>query len=53
LADERPPGWLIGDMPGWFKSLAKLKNIADRENAKVIFGHNPEVFAQYAGEVHG
>ncbi|WP_299979803.1 N-acyl homoserine lactonase family protein [Desulfobacula sp.] len=51
--DQRAPGWLIRDMPGWFRSLAKLKNIADRENAKVIFGHDPEVFAQYAGKVHG
>ncbi len=51
--DQKPPGWLVRDMPGWFKSLAKLKNIADREHAKVIFGHDPEVFAQYASKVHG
>ncbi|BBO92219.1 hypothetical protein DSCOOX_53990 [Desulfosarcina ovata subsp. ovata] len=51
--NETPPGWLIRDMSGWYKSLVKLKNIAAKENANVVFGHDPEVFAQFAVKVHG
>ena len=49
--NETAPGWLVRDMEGWYRSLAKLKNIAAIENAKVVFGHDPDVFAQYAGKV--
>ena len=51
--DETPPGWLIRDMTGWYRSLAKLKNIAAKENANVVLGHDPEIFAKYAGKVYG
>ena len=46
--EEKPPGWLIRDMGAWWKSLAKLKNIAERNNCQVIFGHDGDVFAEHA-----
>jgi glyoxylase-like metal-dependent hydrolase (beta-lactamase superfamily II) len=45
--DEKPPGWLIRDMAGWWKSLAKLKNIASLNDSHVILGHDGDVFAEY------
>lgn len=51
--DERPPGWLIRDMGAWWKSLAKLKNLASRHNAHVVLGHDGDIFAEYAGKVFG
>lgn len=48
--DEKPPGWLIRDMPGWWESLAKLKTIASLHDAHVILGHDGDIFAKYAGK---
>ena len=45
--DEKPPGWLIRDMAGWWKSLAKLKTIASLNDSHVILGHDGDVFAEY------
>ncbi|HID86059.1 MAG TPA: N-acyl homoserine lactonase family protein [Anaerolineae bacterium] len=45
--DERAPGWLIRDMSAWWASLRKIQNVVARSNAHVIFGHDPEVFAEY------
>ena len=45
--DEKPPGWLVRDMGGWWKSLAKLKSIAGNNNAHVILGHDAEIFNEY------
>jgi len=41
--DERPPGWLIRDMAAWRRSIRKVKAIARKSNAKVVFGHDPEL----------
>ena len=46
--DEQPPGWLIRDMGAWWKSLAKLKTIAERHNCHVILGHDGDIFKEYA-----
>lgn len=45
--DEKPPGWLIRDMGGWWKSLAKLKTIASLNDSHVILGHDGDIFAEY------
>ncbi|MEW5784978.1 MAG: N-acyl homoserine lactonase family protein [Bacillota bacterium] len=45
--EEKPPGWLIRDMAGWWKSLAKLKSIALLNDSHVILGHDGEIFAEY------
>lgn len=46
--EERPPGWLVRDMGAWWASLGKLKTIAARHNCYVVFGHDGDVFKQYA-----
>jgi glyoxylase-like metal-dependent hydrolase (beta-lactamase superfamily II) len=51
--NESALGWLVRDMSGWWRSLAKLKTIANRTNANVVLGHDPDYFARYAGKVHG
>lgn len=51
--NQTPPGWLCRDMPGWWKSMARLKTIAGRTNANVVLGHDPDYFAKYANKVHG
>lgn len=48
--DENPPGWLIRDMNAWWESLSKVKTIANRCNASVIPGHDPDVLAQFTKE---
>jgi hypothetical protein len=35
-------------MAGWWKSLAKLKNIASLNDSHVILGHDGDVFAEYS-----
>ncbi len=42
--EERPQGWLLRDMKAWRKSIKKMKAIAKKYNAKVIPGHDAEVF---------
>jgi len=51
--DERPPGWLIRDMGGWWRSLALLKNLEARYNCHVVLGHDGNVFKEHAGKVFG
>jgi glyoxylase-like metal-dependent hydrolase (beta-lactamase superfamily II) len=48
--DEQPPGWLIRDMGDWWKTLARLKRIADRDNCHVVLGHDGEVFREFAAK---
>ena len=46
--DEKPPGWLIRDMTGWWQSLAKLKSISTKYNCHVVLGHDADIFEAYA-----
>jgi glyoxylase-like metal-dependent hydrolase (beta-lactamase superfamily II) len=46
------PGWLIRDMPGWWSSLAKIQTIVNRNDANIIYGHDIEVFDEFAGKVY-
>ncbi len=48
--DEKPLGWLVRDMGAWWKSLAKLKNIAGRHNSHVVLGHDGDIFKKYASK---
>lgn len=52
--EEKPPGWLIRDMSGWWQSLAKLKCLTELHDANVILGHDGEVFSEYSKKgIHG
>jgi glyoxylase-like metal-dependent hydrolase (beta-lactamase superfamily II) len=51
--DEHPLGWLVRDMAGWWRSLARLKRIAEAYNCKVVLGHDGDIFSEYAGKVYG
>ena len=46
--EERGQGWFIRDRISWWKSMSKIKRLVTRANAHVIFGHDPEVFAEYS-----
>jgi len=48
--DERGQGWLIRDRMAWWRSLRKIKNLAARNRAHLIFGHDPDIFAEYSKE---
>ena len=50
--DEQPIGWLVRDMGAWWKSLAKLKNVAARYDCNVVLGHDGDIFQKYLGRVH-
>ena len=41
---EMPLGWLMRDRDAWFKSIRKIKALAKKTNAKLIFGHDVDVF---------
>ena len=43
----KPQGWLIRDMNSWFKSVRKVKALERANSAKVIPGHDPNVFAHF------
>ena len=51
--DEQPTGWLTRDMGAWWRSLAKLKNVAARNDATVILGHDGDIFQEHLGKVYG
>ncbi|RLA49203.1 MAG: hypothetical protein DRR04_01790 [Gammaproteobacteria bacterium] len=48
--DEVAPGWLIRDMYEWRRSMRKLKDLEKSNDAHVLFGHDPDVYEQFAGK---
>jgi glyoxylase-like metal-dependent hydrolase (beta-lactamase superfamily II) len=36
-----PLGWLLRDHAAWWRSYRKVKTIADRTGARLVFGHDP------------
>jgi len=44
---EVPLGWLMRDTRSWYSSIRKIKSIVQKTDAKVIFGHDPEVLASF------
>ena len=45
---EQPTGWLTRDMGSWWKSLSKIKGIAQAHNCNVVLGHDGDIFKEYA-----
>jgi glyoxylase-like metal-dependent hydrolase (beta-lactamase superfamily II) len=41
----QPLGWLLRDHAAWWRSYHTVKMIADRTDAKLVFGHDAEVLA--------
>jgi glyoxylase-like metal-dependent hydrolase (beta-lactamase superfamily II) len=46
--DGRTPGWLVRDMYAWRQSLRRLKQLEQTHDAHVLFGHDPDVYDEYA-----
>lgn len=49
---EGPPplGWLLRDHAAWWRSYRIVKTIADRTEAKLVFGHDAEVLTELRRE---
>jgi glyoxylase-like metal-dependent hydrolase (beta-lactamase superfamily II) len=45
-----PPGWLVRDMSAWWRSLAKIQTLVNRNDAHIVYGHDTDVFAEYTKE---
>ncbi len=45
-----PLGWLLRDHEAWWRSYRKVKMIAERTDAKLVFGHDADVLAQLKQE---
>jgi glyoxylase-like metal-dependent hydrolase (beta-lactamase superfamily II) len=45
-----PLGWLLRDHAAWWRSYRKVKTIADRTGARLVFGHDPDVLAELRRE---
>ena len=41
-----PQGWLTRDFYALSSSLKKIRNIAENKNARLVFGHDPDVLAE-------
>ena len=48
ISMNRPTGWLTRDMGSWWKSLSKIKGIAQAHNCNVVLGHDGDIFKEYA-----
>jgi glyoxylase-like metal-dependent hydrolase (beta-lactamase superfamily II) len=41
-----PQGWLMRDHAAWWQSYHHVRMVSERIDAKLVFGHDPEVFAE-------
>ena len=48
--EPRPLGWLLRDHAAWWRSSRKVKTIADRTGATLVFGHDAEVLDELRRE---
>jgi glyoxylase-like metal-dependent hydrolase (beta-lactamase superfamily II) len=46
----QPLGWLLRDHAAWWRSYRTVKTIADRTDATLVFGHDPDVLAELKRE---
>lgn len=46
----RPLGWLLRDHAAWWRSYHLVKQIAERTDARLVFGHDAEVLADLRTE---
>ncbi|HEY7077095.1 MAG TPA: N-acyl homoserine lactonase family protein [Solirubrobacteraceae bacterium] len=45
-----PLGWLMRDQPAWWRSCQYVKTLADRTDATLVFGHDPDVLTELRRE---
>ena len=50
FAEPRPLGWLLRDHAAWWRSYRKVKTIADRTAATLVFGHDAEILDELRRE---
>lgn len=46
----QPLGWLLRDHAAWWRSYRKVKTLADRMQATLVFGHDADVLAELKRE---
>lgn len=46
----QPLGWLLRDHAAWWRSYRLVKTMADRTEARLVFGHDAEVLAELKQE---
>jgi glyoxylase-like metal-dependent hydrolase (beta-lactamase superfamily II) len=49
-AGPQPLGWLLRDYPAWWRSYRRVKMLADRTGATLVFGHDADVLAELSRE---
>jgi glyoxylase-like metal-dependent hydrolase (beta-lactamase superfamily II) len=49
-AGPQPLGWLLRDHAAWWRSYRQVKTLADRTDAKLVFGHDADVLAELKRE---
>ena len=49
-AGPQPLGWLLRDHAAWWRSYRKVKTLADRTGARLVFGHDADVLAELRRE---
>jgi glyoxylase-like metal-dependent hydrolase (beta-lactamase superfamily II) len=46
----QPLGWLLRDYAAWWRSCRKVKLLAERTGARLVFGHDADVLAKLRRE---
>jgi glyoxylase-like metal-dependent hydrolase (beta-lactamase superfamily II) len=46
----QPLGWLLRDHAAWWRSYRKVRTIADRTGARLVFGHDRDVLMELRNE---
>jgi glyoxylase-like metal-dependent hydrolase (beta-lactamase superfamily II) len=46
----QPLGWLLRDQAAWWRSYSFVKTMADRTEARLVFGHDADVLAELKQE---
>jgi glyoxylase-like metal-dependent hydrolase (beta-lactamase superfamily II) len=49
-AGPQPLGWLLRDYAAWWRSARKVKLLAERTDARLVFGHDADVLAELKQE---
>jgi glyoxylase-like metal-dependent hydrolase (beta-lactamase superfamily II) len=49
-ATPQPLGWLLRDHSAWWSSYRFTKRLAERTGARLLFGHDPDVLAEFRQE---
>ena len=49
-AGPAPLGWLLRDHAAWWRSYRRVKTLADRTGARLVFGHDADVLADLRRE---